>query len=115
MYDRSPLAALLRALGARPISLCSMDACPAHVYADFFDVDPTDPDVVTGDIRDAPLVRKLVAECDYVVHAAALADVAACTREPLAAIDTNIAGTQAVLDTVAASSRIRRSVPLSGG
>ncbi|MFE1415564.1 NAD-dependent epimerase/dehydratase family protein [Streptomyces sp. NPDC058746] len=134
MYDRSPLAALtgstvlvtggagligsritarLRALGARPISLCSMDAYPAHVYADFFGVDPTDPDVVTGDIRDAPLVRKLVAECDYVVHAAALADVAACTREPLAAIDTNIAGTQAVLDAVAASTRIRRLVFVS--
>ncbi|MFJ4781244.1 NAD-dependent epimerase/dehydratase family protein, partial [Streptomyces sp. NPDC088762] len=134
MYDRSPLAALtgatvlvtggagligsritarLRAIGARPLSLCSMNAYPAHVYTDFFGVDPTDPDVVAGDIRDAPLVRKLVAECDYVIHAAALADVAACTREPLAAIDTNIAGTQAVLDAVAASARIRRMVFVS--
>ncbi|WP_053675791.1 NAD-dependent epimerase/dehydratase family protein [Streptomyces sp. WM4235] len=134
MYDRSPLSALvghtvlvtggagligsritaqLRRLGARPISLCSMDAYPAHVYTESFGVDPTDPDVVTGDVRDTALVRKLVAQCDYVIHAAALADVAACTREPLAAIDVNIAGTQSVLDAVAASDRVRRMVFVS--
>ncbi|MFF8289060.1 NAD-dependent epimerase/dehydratase family protein [Streptomyces sp. NPDC016309] len=59
------------------------------------------------------LVRKVVAEADYVIHAAALADVAACTREPLAAIDTNVAGTQTVLDAVAATDRVRRLVFVS--
>lgn len=134
MYDRSPFTALagstvlvtggggligsrivaqLRQLNARPISLCTMDAYPAHVYTDSFGVDPTDPDVVTGDVRDAGLVRKLVGESDYVIHAAALADVAACTREPLTAIDVNIAGTQSVLDAVAASDRVRRMVFVS--
>ncbi len=58
-------------------------------------------------------MRKLVAETDYVIHAAALADVAACTREPADAIDVNIAGTQAVLDAVAASHRVRRMVFVS--
>ncbi len=134
MYDRSPLAALagstvlvtggagligsritarLRELGARPVSLCAMDAYPEQVYSDVFGIDTSDADVVTGDIRDAALVRKLVAESDYVIHAAALADVAACTREPLAAIDINIAGTQTVLDAVAASARVRRMVFVS--
>ncbi|MER5357814.1 NAD-dependent epimerase/dehydratase family protein [Streptomyces sp. NPDC002785] len=103
----------LRALGARPVALCTMNAYPEHVYADLFGVHASDPDVVLGDIRDTALVRKLVAESDYVIHTAALADVAACTREPLAAIDTNIAGTQSVLDAVAATDRIRRMVFVS--
>ncbi|MFD3549804.1 NAD-dependent epimerase/dehydratase family protein [Streptomyces sp. NPDC058655] len=110
----SRITARLRVLGARPVSLCTMDAYPNHVYTGLFGVDRTDPDVVTGDVRDVPLVRRLVAESDYVVHAAALADVAACTRDPLAAIGTNIAGTQTVLDAVAAAGdRVRRMVFVS--
>ncbi|MFD5425495.1 NAD-dependent epimerase/dehydratase family protein [Streptomyces sp. NPDC127084] len=134
VHDRSPLTALagstvlvtggagligsritarLRALGARPVSLCAMDAYPAQVYTDRFGVDPSDADVITGDVRDTALVRTLVGESDYVIHAAALADVAACTREPMAAIDVNITGTQSVLDAVAATDRVRRMVFVS--
>ncbi|MGW4271779.1 NAD-dependent epimerase/dehydratase family protein [Streptomyces seoulensis] len=109
----SRITARLRALGARPIVLCTMNAYPEHVYANLFGVRSADPDVVLGDIRNTALVRELVAASDYVIHAAALADVAACTREPLAAIDTNVAGTQTVLDAVAATDRIRRTVFVS--
>ncbi|GBQ03537.1 NDP-sugar dehydratase or epimerase [Streptomyces spongiicola] len=109
----SRIVAQLRVLGARPVALCTMSAYPERVYADLFGVHVSDPDVVLGDIRDTALVRKLVSDSDYVIHAAALADVAACTREPLAAIDTNIAGTQSVLDAVAATDRIRRMVFVS--
>ncbi|MFF4661896.1 NAD-dependent epimerase/dehydratase family protein [Streptomyces sp. NPDC001282] len=109
----SRITARLRALDARAVALCTMNAYPEHVYADLFGVHASDPDVVLGDIRNTPLVRKLVAESDYVIHAAALADVAACTREPLAAIYTNIAGTQSVLDAVVATDRIRRMVFVS--
>ncbi|MFJ9343808.1 NAD-dependent epimerase/dehydratase family protein [Streptomyces sp. NPDC101733] len=103
----------LRDLGARPVTLCTMNAYPEHVYGDLFGVRAGDPDVVLGDVRDPALVRKVVADCDYVIHAAALADVAACTREPLTAIDTNVAGTQNVLDAVAATDRVRRMVFVS--
>jgi UDP-glucose 4-epimerase/dTDP-L-rhamnose 4-epimerase len=109
----SRITAQLRTLGARPVALCTMDAYPAGVYADLFGVHAADPDVILGDVRDAALVRKLVSEADFVIHAAALADVAACTREPLAAIDTNITGTQRVLDAVAATDRVRRMVFVS--
>ncbi|MFI5638430.1 NAD-dependent epimerase/dehydratase family protein, partial [Streptomyces goshikiensis] len=109
----SRITARLRELGARPVALCTMNAYPEYVYADLFGVHAQDRDVVLGDIRDTTLVRKLVADSDYVIHAAALADVAACTREPLAAIDTNVAGTQNVLDTVAATDRVRRMVFVS--
>ncbi|MFD6967717.1 NAD-dependent epimerase/dehydratase family protein [Streptomyces sp. NPDC059949] len=103
----SRITAQLRDLGAHPVALCTMNAYPQHVYADLFGVRAEDPDVILGDIRDTALVRKLVAESDYVIHAAA------CTREPLAAIDTNVAGTQNVLDAVAATDRVRRMVFVS--
>lgn len=109
----SRITSRLKQLGARPIALCTMSAYPERVYSGLFGVDTTDPDTVTGDIRDTALVRRLAAESDYVIHAAALADVAACTREPSAAIDVNIAGTQMVLDAVAASNRVRRMVFVS--
>lgn len=109
----SRIAACLRRLGARPISLCMLDAYPRHIYRDLFGVDPADPDVVVGNIQDSDLVKKSVADSDYVIHAAALADVAACTRRPLAAIHTNITGTQMLLDAVAANERTRRLVFVS--
>jgi UDP-glucose 4-epimerase/dTDP-L-rhamnose 4-epimerase len=109
----SRIIARLRDLGARPMALCAMNAYPAPVYADLFGVRVGNPDVILGDVRDTSLVRKLVADSDYVIHAAALADVAACTREPLAAIDTNVAGTQHVLDAVAATDRVRRMLFVS--
>ncbi|WP_079101622.1 NAD-dependent epimerase/dehydratase family protein [Streptomyces pathocidini] len=104
----SRIAAHLRAVGARPVSLCRMDAYPQRVYRDLFGINRDDPDFVLGDVSDAALVRRLVADCDYVIHAAALADVAACTEGPMAAITTNIVGTQTVLEAVAACERVRR-------
>jgi UDP-glucose 4-epimerase/dTDP-L-rhamnose 4-epimerase len=109
----SRIAARLRAVGARPVVLCSQDAYPANVYQDLFGVDFENPDTVPGDVRDRALVERTVAGCDFVVHAAALADVAACTRTPQAAIDTNITGTQTVLDAVAAADHVQRLVYVS--
>ncbi|WP_328560331.1 NAD-dependent epimerase/dehydratase family protein [Streptomyces coelicoflavus] len=109
----SRIADHLRQVGARPISLCTLDAYPRRTYRDLFGVDPADPDVIIGSIQDRGLVKKVVAESDYVIHAAALADVAACTRKPMAAIHTNITGTQTLLDAVAACERIRRLVFVS--
>ncbi|WP_226487571.1 NAD-dependent epimerase/dehydratase family protein [Streptomyces parvulus] len=101
----------LRELGARPVALCTMDAYPPEIYRDLFGVDAGR--VVAGDIRDAALVARLMREADYVVHAAALADVAACTRVPQDAIDHNVSGTQTVLSAAAASRRLRRLVFVS--
>ncbi|MGW0562632.1 NAD-dependent epimerase/dehydratase family protein [Streptomyces sp. NPDC003016] len=112
----SRIAKRLRELRARPISLCTLDAYPSFVYKELFGVDPTDPtdlDVIVGDVRDTEMIGRILPECDYVVHAAALADVAACTRNPLAAIQTNIIGTQVLLDAVAATDRIQRFAHVS--
>ncbi|MFC0844211.1 NAD-dependent epimerase/dehydratase family protein [Streptomyces noboritoensis] len=109
----SRITARLRELGARPLALCTLDAYPAYVYRDLFGIDTDVPDVIAGDVRDRAVVGRLVPECDYVIHAAALADVAACTRQPRTAIDTNITGTQVLLDAVAAGERVRRFVYVS--
>ncbi|GGX39839.1 NAD-dependent epimerase/dehydratase family protein [Streptomyces chryseus] len=109
----SRITARLRALGARPVALCTLDAYPEQVYRELFGVRADDPDVVVADVRDADRVRVEVAGCDYVVHAAAIADVAACTRTPRAALEANIIGTQSVLDAVAACDRVRRMVFVS--
>lgn len=109
----SRIGACLRRAGARPVSLCLLDAYPRRTYRDLFGMDPADPDVVVGAVQDPHLVRQAVAEADYVIHAAALADVAACTRLPSATIHTNITGTQVLLDAVAACERIRRLVFVS--
>ncbi|MFI1808880.1 NAD-dependent epimerase/dehydratase family protein [Streptomyces sp. NPDC020422] len=69
--------------------------------------------MIVGDIRDTALVARTVAGCDYVIHAAALADVAACTRAPRAAIDINITGLQVVLDAVVSTERVQRLVYVS--
>ncbi|MDY0813998.1 NAD(P)-dependent oxidoreductase [Kitasatospora purpeofusca] len=109
----SRITSQLRRLGARPVSVCKLDAYPHEVYRERFGVDTADPDFIVGDIAEPDLMRKVISGCDYVIHAAALADVAACTRRPLDAIDTNITGTQRVLDAVAASNRVRRMVFVS--
>jgi UDP-glucose 4-epimerase/dTDP-L-rhamnose 4-epimerase len=109
----SRLTARLRQLGARPVSVCNLDAYPAHIYRSHFDIDPTGPDFHVGDIASPGVAREAMWGCDLVIHAAALADVAACTRRPLEAIQANIVGTQRVLQAVAASGSVRRMVFVS--
>lgn len=104
----SRIMAHLRKLGARPVAVCKLDAYPQHVYRDLFGIDASDSDIIPGDVQDPALMRKVVPRCDYVIHAAALADVAACTRQPMAAIRDNITGTQVLLDAAASCDRIRR-------
>ncbi|MFF4411393.1 NAD-dependent epimerase/dehydratase family protein [Streptosporangium sp. NPDC001559] len=109
----SRLTAQLRQLGARPVSVCKIDAYPRDVYHRHFGISLDDEDFHVGDIAEAGTVGKLIGGCDYVIHAAALADVAACTRRPTAAIQTNIVGTQRVLEAAATASNVRRVVFVS--
>ncbi|MCX4970472.1 NAD-dependent epimerase/dehydratase family protein [Streptomyces sp. NBC_00654] len=92
----SRIVALLKASGARASVLDRFDAYP-HSVRGLFDVDVNAHKVVFGDVREAATVRWLVQQADYVIHAAAYADVAACTREPEVAFAANLQGTQTVL------------------
>jgi UDP-N-acetylglucosamine 4,6-dehydratase len=51
-----------------------------------------------GDVRDAERVRRAVEGVDYVFHASALKHVPLCEYNPFEAVQTNILGTQHVLD-----------------
>ncbi|MFJ6463491.1 NAD-dependent epimerase/dehydratase family protein [Streptomyces sp. NPDC091387] len=93
----SRIVALLNANGAHASVLDRFDAYP-HSVRGLFDVDVNAARVVFGDVREAATVRSLVQRADYVIHAAAYADVAACTRQPEVAFAANLQGTQTVLE-----------------
>jgi UDP-glucose 4-epimerase len=66
--------------------------------------------LVRGDILDAGLVGRLVAEADMVYHLAAAVGVAHVVRDPLGGLRTNVRGTENVLESCA---RQRRPVLLA--
>ncbi|WP_406205434.1 NAD-dependent epimerase/dehydratase family protein [Kitasatospora sp. NBC_01560] len=107
----SRIVAQLARVGARPVVLDRFDAYP-HPVRDRFEVDRHAAQVVLGDVRERATVRWLVGRADFVVHAAAYADVAACTRRPSTAFAANVHGTQTVLDAVA-DSAVKRLVFVS--
>ncbi|WTU05374.1 NAD-dependent epimerase/dehydratase family protein [Kitasatospora sp. NBC_00070] len=107
----SRIVAQLSALGAQPVVLDRFDAYP-HPVRDRFGVDRHAAQVVLGDVRERATVRWLANRADFVIHAAAFADVAACTRRPDTAFAANVHGTQTVLDAVA-DSAVKRLVFVS--
>lgn len=56
-----------------------------------------------GDVQDRELVEKLVDESDFVVHLAAALGVKLILEKPVESIETNVTGTQIVLETAARS------------
>ncbi|MEU7638827.1 MULTISPECIES: NAD-dependent epimerase/dehydratase family protein [unclassified Streptomyces] len=108
----SRVVRLLRRADAEVTILDRLDAYPDAVHSTLFGVDRLGADMVVGDIRDREAVRRVLAGADYVVHAAAYADVAACTRRPDIAFRANVQGTEVVLEEVAASD-VRRLVLVS--
>ncbi|MER5625860.1 NAD-dependent epimerase/dehydratase family protein [Streptosporangium sp. NPDC002544] len=106
----SRIVRLLTTIGAEPVVLDLLDAYP-HPVRQLFGLDETT--VVLGDVRETATVRSLVSGVDYVIHAAAYADVAACTRRPADAFAANIAGTQTVLQEVLAAPSVQRLVFIS--
>ena len=51
-----------------------------------------------GNILDKPLIEKLIAESDYVVHLAAALGVLNIINQPLESLKTNIQGTEVILE-----------------
>ncbi|GAA2262845.1 SDR family oxidoreductase [Streptomyces amakusaensis] len=107
----SRLTALLRGADAEVTVLDRMDAYPDSTH-ELFGAQKTASRLVVGDIRDRERVRDVLRDADYVVHAAAFADVAACTRRPDIAFKANIEGTEVVLEETAAAD-VRRLVLIS--
>jgi UDP-glucose 4-epimerase len=55
-------------------------------------------DFVEGDIRDADLMERLAGQCDVIYHLAAAVGVQLIADHPVHTIETNIGGTEVVLD-----------------
>ncbi|MGC9086684.1 MAG: polysaccharide biosynthesis protein [Thermoproteota archaeon] len=51
-----------------------------------------------GDVRDIRSIERVIEDCDFVFHAAALKHVPFCEDNPYEAISTNILGTQNMID-----------------
>ena len=51
-----------------------------------------------GNILDRPIIEKLIAECDYVVHLAAALGVLNIVNKPLESLKTNLQGSEIVLE-----------------
>ncbi|MFJ8233928.1 NAD-dependent epimerase/dehydratase family protein [Streptomyces sp. NPDC094448] len=107
----SRLTALLLAAEAEVVVLDRMDAYPEATH-DRFGTRRSGAELVIGDIGDREAVRRVMDGADLLVHAAAFADVAACTRRPDIAFEANVAGTETVLEE-AATARVRRMVFVS--
>ena len=65
-----------------------------------------------GDVRDARSVAQAMRGVDYVFHAAALKQVPSCEFHPMQAVQTNVLGTENVLEAAIAAS-VKRVVCLS--
>jgi phosphoadenylyl-sulfate reductase (thioredoxin) len=57
----------------------------------------------TGDIRDRAEVQTRMEGCEFVLHAAAMKHVFLCEESPNIAVNTNVLGTQNVIDAAVAS------------
>ncbi|MEM1590227.1 MAG: SDR family NAD(P)-dependent oxidoreductase, partial [Candidatus Bathyarchaeia archaeon] len=66
-------------------------------------------EVVEGDVRDKGVVRKVLRDCDAIVHLAALIDVEASVKNPYETHDVNVNGTLNVLSE-AVRARVKRFV-----
>ncbi|MEU1762960.1 NAD-dependent epimerase/dehydratase family protein [Micromonospora sp. NPDC005652] len=107
----SRIGRLLNRLGAVPVALDRLDAYQFE-YANLFGAEDAYQEILRGDVADPAAVRRAMAGCDYVIHAAAYADVAACTANVAESTRTNLLGTQVVLDAVVRE-RPRRFVYVS--
>lgn len=65
-----------------------------------------------GDVRDRERVRRALRGVDYVIHAAAMKRVEACEYNPFEAVQTNIIGTQNVID-MAIDNSVEKLIALS--
>ncbi|MFC4128088.1 NAD-dependent epimerase/dehydratase family protein [Nocardia rhizosphaerae] len=88
-----------------------LSAYPDESLRYLFDTD-AGIDLIVGDIRDGAAMAAALRDQDVVIHAAALADVAACTRVPAECESVNVDGTATVLGA-ARRAGVRRAVFVS--
>ena len=76
----------------------NLSAYPFDYLHDYGVGDMQNVEFINGDIADRDLITNNIKNQDIVIHAAALADVGACVRNPNLEFKTNVAATQNILD-----------------
>ena len=76
----------------------NLSAYPFDYLKDYGVGDISAVNFVKGDITDKTLMDDLIQKQDIVIHAAALADVGACVRNPEIEFQTNVVSTQGILE-----------------
>ena len=66
-----------------------------------------------GDVRDLQRLENCVADCDTIVHAAAMKRVEVCEQNPIEAIKTNIYGSENVISAALNNSFVKKSILIS--
>ena len=84
--------------GAKITVIDNLSAYPFDYLHEYGVGDMESVNFIKGDINDHKLISKLIADNDVVVHAAALADVGACVRNPHDEFQTNVRATQNILE-----------------
>ena len=77
----------------------NLSAYPFDYLKDYGVGDISAVNFVKGDITDKNLMDNLIQKQDIVIHAAAVADVGACVRNPEIEFQTNVVSTQGILET----------------
>lgn len=94
----SSLAHRLIALGAK---VRILDACLSPYgwnYANIEGIEPELEDVVTGDVRDASVVSRLIQDCDFVFNFAGQVGREISMKDPYLDLDVNCKGALTVLE-----------------
>ena len=76
----------------------NLSAYPFDYLKDYGVGDISAVNFVKGDITDKNLMDNLIQKQDIVIHAAALADVGACVKNPEIEFQTNVVSTQGILE-----------------
>jgi FlaA1/EpsC-like NDP-sugar epimerase len=93
----SALVERLLTLGARAIRVLSRDDTKQFDLQQRFRHEPS-LRMLIGDVRSADRIKRAMADVDFVFHAAALKHVPACEFNPFEATETNVRGTQNVVE-----------------
>lgn len=76
----------------------NLDAYPFDYLKDYGVGNLSNVNFIKGDITDRDLINEQIKKQDIVIHAAALADVGACVRNPEIEFQTNVVATQGILE-----------------
>ena len=85
--------------GAQVTILDNLGAYPFDYFNEYGVGNLSEIEFINDDITDVDTIKNSIKDKDFVIHAAALADVGACVKNPELEFKTNVFATQKILET----------------